>query len=564
MEQPIIKENAAVQKSTDEIKIIALGGLGENGKNTLSIEVNGQIFILDAGVKYPSRSTPGIEYVIANYEYLKRNKDKIQGYVISHAHYYNYAAIPYIIDDCPAPIYCTEVTKFFLEYFIKKNNLRNENIIFHVIKPSDKIKIGNTNFVFFPTCHNVPGSVGISIETNLGNIVYIGDFIIENNNLNNFNMYSSHLFDLTKQNTLLLMSSSLFAFRNGYTSPNNRLTPLIENLFDNTKRIIIALSAENIYGLLEVIRLATLCNYKLFAYDNETFNFWEKFKVIPDNNIPNGIFLQKNINSSDTSSLLIMLGDERAIYNKLKFLHSENKNGFNFLSVKTVFVLALSTDKNNELPHSDMLNNLYKIKVDIVDISKKYLEMLPSKEDLKNMLYLFKPKYYLPINGNFFLLTLNAQLAFQTGFLTHQNIFILENGLGIIISKNNVGVFKEKQDVFLIEDGKKISSNIVNERILISKGGMIIVSAIIDKAHKKIISKPEITLVGCNIYENLQSINNEVVNIINNCFKENKNISESIYYGLKRKLSKDDRENSMIILPIVIDKSEKTGDKYVK
>ena len=539
-------ENLITQNKTEEIKIITLGGLGENGKNMMVIEINNQMFVLDAGIKYPSRSTPGIEYVIANYDYLKKNKDKIKGYIISHGHYYNYAAIPYIIEDCPAPIYCTEVTKFFLEFFIKKNNLKNNYLKFFTFKTSERIKIGDVNFSFFPVCHNVPGSVGISIETSLGNIVYINEFIMENNNLNNFNMYSSSLFELIKQKTFLLITSSLFSFRNGYTAPKNRLMPLIEDLFDNQKRIIIALSLENIYGLLEVIRLAILCNYKLFAYDKETYFFWEQFKNIPENNIPRGIVLQKNINNSDKTSLLIILGDDREIYNKLSNLHLSSKNYFNFSNVKTTFILALSTDKNNEL-----LNNLYKIKVDIVDISKKYLEMLPSKEDLQNILYLFKPKYYLPINGNFLLLTSNAQIAFQTGFLTHKNIFILENGLGIKIANGIIDFFKEDHGTILIEDGKKVSDVVINERINMSKSGVIIITVVVDKKQKKMVSKPEISLVGCNFHNNLQLINEEIINIVNDSFVKNKDISESLYFGLMKKLFKNDE--TTIIFPIVVE-----------
>ena len=544
-------ENLITQNKTEEIKIITLGGLGENGKNMMVIEINNQMFVLDAGIKYPSRSTPGIEYVIANYDYLKKNKDKIKGYIISHGHYYNYAAIPYIIEDCPAPIYCTEVTKFFLEFFIKKNNLKNNYLKFFTFKTSERIKIGDVNFSFFPVCHNVPGSVGISIETSLGNIVYINEFIMENNNLNNFNMYSSSLFELIKQKTFLLITSSLFSFRNGYTAPKNRLMPLIEDLFDNQKRIIIALSLENIYGLLEVIRLAILCNYKLFAYDKETYFFWEQFKNIPENNIPRGIVLQKNINNSDKTSLLIILGDDREIYNKLSNLHLSSKNYFNFSNVKTTFILALSTDKNNELPHNELLNNLYKIKVDIVDISKKYLEMLPSKEDLQNILYLFKPKYYLPINGNFLLLTSNAQIAFQTGFLTHKNIFILENGLGIKIANGIIDFFKEDHGTILIEDGKKVSDVVINERINMSKSGVIIITVVVDKKQKKMVSKPEISLVGCNFHNNLQLINEEIINIVNDSFVKNKDISESLYFGLMKKLFKNDE--TTIIFPIVVE-----------
>lgn len=542
------------ERKKEEIKIIVLGGSGENGKNMMVIEIDNQMFVLDAGIKYPSRSTPGIEYVIANYDYLKKNKSKIKGYIISHAHYYNYAAIPYIIDDCPAPIYCTEVTKFFLEFFIKKNNLKNNNLDFFTFDPSNsnKIKIGNVNFYFFPVCHNVPGSVGISIETSLGNIVYANEFIIENNNLNNFNMYNNSLLELAKQKTLLLMTSSLFSFRDGYTAPHNRLTPLIESFFDNQRRIVIALSLENIYGLLEVIRLATLSNYKLFAYDRDTYFFWEQFKNIPGNNVPRGIVLQKNINSSDKTSLLIILGDDREIYNKLSNLYLSSRNYFNFFAVKTTFILALSTDKNNELPHNELLNNLYKIRVDIVDVSKKYLEMLPSKEDLQNILFLFKPKYFLPINGNFLLLTLSAQLAYQTGFLKYyENIFILENGLGISITDKNIDFFKEKPGNILIEDGKKVSDIVINERINMSKCGVIIVTVVVDKKHKKMIFKPEISLIGCNLYNNLQLISKETISIVNNCFLENKDISKNLCYGLMKKLFKN--SDASIIFPIVIE-----------
>jgi len=191
----------------EKIKVLALGGLDEDGKDLYCVEINDDIFIIGAGFKYPTKTTPGIDFIIADFSYLQENAHRIKAYILPKAKKNSFGAMPYIYKVAPAPIYCCLLTKIFLESFSEDYHQEND-YKFNIIDLPQVIKINGYQFTFFSTCASMPQTFGFSIKTNLGNIVYSGDFIVEYSNENFFKLDLNTLGKIAENPTLLLMSES--------------------------------------------------------------------------------------------------------------------------------------------------------------------------------------------------------------------------------------------------------------------------------------------------------------------------------------------------------------------
>ena len=556
---------------SERIRICALGGLNENGKNLTIIQINNDIFVIDAGIKYPDKSLPGIDYIIADYSFLKENKDKIKAYFITHGHDDQIGAITYIVNDCPAPIFCTDITKEFIELFARHINVKIK-ADFCIIEPTSETVIANRKINFFATCHNMPKSFGIAIETINGNIVYCTDFIIENINLKNFNCDFNIISQIVKKNkTLILMTESIFATNNGYTSPRHRLTRLINNSFENAinERIIIAISSTNIFAIYEIIKLAILYNRKIYAYDNETFFLLELLKKYNKNLFLDNIFFncEKDNYIDDQNIIIIIAGFNSALYYKINYF-VKNSNHFVQLKKNDTFILAVPPNNNFEKINAKTLDNIFKADIkNIISISKKeYFDMHASVEDLKTIISLFKPKYYFPIKGNYNDILANAMIAYNMDInLSHENIFILENGNVLEIENNVAKTLSNVNNIntgsIFINGNDRINSlnNILNDKINISNNGIIIISVVISYQTHKIISLPEITSLGFKYLKDFETLSEIILKNFNEVIEKiifnkniNKNFIEKKIVDQLSKLINNITNQQPLILPIIL------------
>ena len=205
----------------DKIKVLALGGLDEDGKDLYVIEINDDIFVIGAGFKYPTKNTPGIDFIIANFDYLKENKDRVRAYILPKGKVNSFGALPYIIKEVPAPVYCTRLTGIYLDMFTKQRQI-SYNYDYHFITLPAYLTIAGREMIFFSTCASMPSTFGLSIKTDLGNIVYSGDFIVEYANNKYFKLDLNTLGKISELPTCLLLGESVNATKPGYCSPNHK------------------------------------------------------------------------------------------------------------------------------------------------------------------------------------------------------------------------------------------------------------------------------------------------------------------------------------------------------
>ncbi len=493
----------------DKIKIMALGGLDEDGKDLYIIEINDDIFVFNAGFKYPTKLTPGIDFIIANYGYLKLNKDRIKAYILPKSKKDSFGALPYIYKDCPAPIYGTLLSKVFLNKFATFYH-QESDFDFHEIKLPSEVKIAGYTFTFFSTCASMPLTFGFSIKTDLGNIVYSGDFIVEYNNEKYFKLDLNTLGKIAEEPTLILLSESKNSSKNGYCSPNHRLYPYFNRCFEEANgRCFVALTSDNLYHIDELFKACNENGKSVCFYDKETSDIYN-LKQYGEDYFPkiNVISTDDILRTKESNLVILITGEDRDLYEKISLLcNGENELKQIKINPADTFIFAVSPSDSLEVLSTATIDELYKTGCDVKYIKKKDLaKMHAYEEDLRMLLSLLKPKYYFPIEGYYIDLLANARIAFDMRLgLSHNNIFLLDNGQSLNINENGVAVpdFNDsgRNPITgdLMIDGIGVGdvvNEIISDRTRLGRDGVVVFGCAVSKKERKIVCGPDVQMRG--------------------------------------------------------------------
>ena len=559
----------------DAIKVFALGGLDELGKNMLVVEINKDIIILDCGLKFPNKTTPGVDFVIPNIEYIKENAHRVKAYFITHAHDEQLGALPFFYEKAPAPVYVTAYGKTVItrRMIFEKKRM---NYDFIIVNPTSTHLVNGREVRLFQTCHNAFDSFGMAISTDRGYIVYSSEFIVDYET-----RYPAFKFDLqalskiAEKETLLLMCESLGATKDGYCSPNHRFTNHIKSYFNNEEgRLFVAAFWQNSYGLNEIIQLALDNNKKIIFFDKET-------KYIIDSLQNDGIIsINKNnlipyediLRYRSQDEVFLILGHGENLYEKIKKLaHQENDDKRIFLTEKDTFLFCAPPSDNIEDLFTKTVDELFKTHANVVYLKRRDVESMHAQSnDLKMMLSLLKPKYYLPVRGSYVQLLANAKLALSMGIgLNHTNVFVLENGSVINFKADqNRPIIDNKENVEskeVIIDGLgvgDVSEKVLQERGKLGYGGVVVIASSVSLSKKKIITKPDCQMRGFVFVKDAEPILKQVTNIyieeVTNALNSADEIFDrkQVYETIKEKVSKAIRHHlkrDPVVVPIIIE-----------
>lgn len=503
-----------------KIKIFSLGGLNEIGKNMYVVEVNDDIFVFDAGLKYADDNMLGVDYIIPNYDYLIENKNRIKGLFISHGHDQQFGAISDILLDIPdLKIYGTTFTLEVLKEQLKEDNISTNNLF--EIKAHKKIHFGENSIFPISLTHAVPDAVGYVLYTTDGAIFYTGNFVFDPSMQGAYKTDVGKLAYVGKQGVLCLLSESLYADKKGFTSPNHRTSSIIrEALFkNNNSRILFNTFQAQLYRIQELFTEVMRTNRKVIimgkrleallvrAIDNGYINF-DKSRIAS----------LKEINDKN---VVIVISDEREKpYSNIKRI-IRGYDKFIKISEEDTVIFASPVYDGMEKSSTKVLDDLASLGVNIVTIpTKKFLSLHASSEDLMLMLDLMKPKYYFPVIGEYRHQVANKEVAEQIGMSAENVILNLNGDVATFIDGKLVETGeKVKVDDILI-DGKTpgdIGELVLKDRELLSDNGIVIVTATLDKITKQILAGPEILTRGfIYVKENIDLI------------KEAQNISRDI------------------------------------
>ena len=556
---------------SDKIKFFSLGGLDENGKNLSVIEINDDIYVFDAGIKFPDKRVPGVDCIIPNFNYLKENADRVKAYIISHAHDDQMGALPYIYRRVPAPINCSKLSAAAIQNISLQYGIKSVEYDFHIVE-GGSTRINNREFIFIRMTHSVPGALAVAIDTDQGYIVYTSDFIIDfganPENSMDFTLLSS--LPLKKQ-VLLLMTESCDADKPGHTSPHHRITPHIQRLFQESEgRIFISVYTQNLYNLREILDLSVKTNKKVLFLTNDALNIFSDELLKSDFDMPKSSIITINeVNRVREQDLVVIIdGRGEHIFNSLISLSRGSLMPNITFNEKDTFVIACPGVAGTEKISIDAVDEVYKTGAKVINFSRKeILSMHAQEEDIKMLLTMLKPKYYLPIKGDYRQLMANAKIALSLNLgYNHKNIFIFDNGmkLNIIdgIAKPDFQSIVENGDIMVdgIGVGNVIDS-VIEQRIKMATDGVIVLGAVISSKQKKIITQQDVQMRGFIFLRDSENI----VKQINSMFEDALHIAISSYYegnedqlidNIVEKISKflkKETKKQPLIIPNIID-----------
>lgn len=527
-----------------KIKIFGLGGLNEIGKNMYVIEVDQDIFVFDAGLKYADDKMLGVDYIIPNYDYLKENKDKIQGIFITHGHDQQTGAIVDVLNDIPnLKIYGTKFTLEMLKEEFTSEGLKTDNLI--ELKPHRKVNFGKNAIFPISLTHAVPDTVGYVLYTEDGAIFYTGNFTFDPTMIGAYKTDIGKLAYVGKQGVLCLMSESLYADKKGYTSPQHRTGSYMQEVLNrNEGRILFNIFAEQLYRIQELFNAIENNNRKVVIMGKKLENI--VMKSIENGYIKFDKSKIANIHHINDNNIIAIISDEREkpFSNMKRIIKGYDK----FIKITPVDTVVFATQVYDGMEKSatQMFDSIAKIGSNLIILpTKKYLSMHASSEDLMLMLDLMQPKYYLPVIGEYRHQVANSKLAKQIG-MPEDNVLLKLNGQVVTFENGKLVDNNEtiKVDDILI-DGKTvgdIGEVVLKDREALADNGIVVVTVTLDRQTKKILAGPEILTRGfIYVKDNIdiiKEIQNISLDVINGYTKENYIDFNKVKIGIRDKVGK--------------------------
>lgn len=481
-----------------KIKIFSLGGLNENGKNMYVVDVDSNIFIFDAGLKYGSDKTLGVDYILPDYTYVKENKEKIKGIFLTHGHDSNMGAVADILFDLPdLPIYGTKFTLEILRRDLEENNVVATNI--KEIRPHSKLTFGE--LVLFPisVTHSIPDAVCYVLYTEDGAIVYTGDFVFDYLVDGPYKTDIGKLAYVGKQGVLCLLAESLYAEKKGHTSPNNRIDDFIKQvLLRNEDRIIATIFPAHIARVQEILDEVSKTKRKVIIMGKTLQN-------IINSSMDMGYIKFDKDRIGDLSHLnekgvVVLISDEK----EKPFMNLERIiKGFDkYIKLKdtdTIFITEPAYE-GIEKRMALIMDEIAKANVNVVSLSsKKHLLHHASQEDLMLMINLMNPKYYFPVKGEYRHQVMNAEVAEKIG-IPKENIILKQNGdVATFVDGKLIEDYEHVETDEILIDGKSfgdVGELVLKDREMLGDSGIVIASCTLDRSTKQILAGPEILTRG--------------------------------------------------------------------
>lgn len=502
-----------------KIKIFGLGGLSESGKNSYVVEVDNNIFVFDAGIKFASGNLLGIDYIVPDFSYLVKNRKRIKGLFITHGHKENMGAVKDLVQDIPElKIYATKYTRFELI----EDGVNSDNII--LIKPHKKISFGEVSIFPIAVSHSAPDSVMFVINTKDGAIAYTGDFIIDPSMSGAYDMDLGKIAYVGKQGVLCLLSESSFAEKDGHTSPNHRLVDFYSNVINHhDKRILFSVLPDHLYTIAEIFEAASNSHRKIVIMGKRlqnVVNFSKKEGYLDFNQEILGDL--SNIN--DENAILLIMDDKTTPYaNISKILNGYDK----YVTLKNTDTIVFAEPRydSTEKILVRLQNDLAMFGCDIETIPKdKEILHHASREDLMIMIKLLNPKFYMPVKGEYRYMVNNADIA-STLKIPDSNILLKQNGDVVTFEDGKLidNFARVKVDDVLIDGSSNddVGDLVIKDREMLSENGIVLISATIDKRDKVLIVGPEVTTRGFIYVKDSQDMIKEIKHICEEIINSN-------------------------------------------
>ena len=558
------------------VKLTPIGGQAENGKSMYCLEIDDQWFIIDAGYRFPEVDKLGVDVIIPNFDYLKENKDKIKAIFITHGHDDVMGALPYLLQEVNVPIYTTDLTADLIDQLLQRY-MRHSHVSYKYkikrVNMNATIKVAGVTVEFFPITHSIPGSVGLAFLTPNGYVVYSSEFIIDFGAPERFRCNIQKMMEIGKKGVSALLCESSYSKNDGYTSPKHKLTDKIESIFeDATGRIIISSYAQNAFRTQEIAQLAKKYNRKICFYGRDKYDNTNTIMRIarhtkrPILDIhPSYIADSKAISDKKNMDKLVVLlsGSPRRIYHDILDIIDGGDEKLK-LQESDTFIVASPVLPGTEKIANRAINELYKTDTQIHVLKNKELQsMHASEEDIKVLIQILNPKYFIPIKGEYQHFVAVSDVAKKMS-IKDDYIIIVDNGE--IITFND-GKLQDYRDSITIEDVMidglgigDVGVKVIDDRNQLQNDGVVIIGMTIDGKTKEIVANTDVQTRGFIYLKDSENIVRAIIEMAEKeleAYKKDDNgdirdVRQTIKDKANRYIIKETGKRP-VILPVIIE-----------
>ena len=547
------------------LKIIPLGGLHEIGKNITVFEYENDIIIVDYGLAFPEDDMLGVDLVIPDISYLEKNKDKIRALIITHGHEDHIGAIPYLLKKINVPIYATRLTCGLIRNKLEEHKLVKSTKLVEV-KQGEVVKAGKFSVEFIRSSHSIPDSVALAIKSPAGTVIHTGDFKIDYTPIDGQIMDFGRLAELGNEGVLALMSDSTNSERKGYTMSEKTVGDVFERLFQGCrKRIVVATFASNVHRVQQIVNCAVRYNRKIAVCGRSMINMINTARELDYIKVPDNVFIDIDMikNYTDDQLVIITTGSQGEPMSALTRMASGEHRKVQ-ITPDDLIIISANPIPGNEKLVSKVIDDLMQIGAEVVysSLADVHVSGHACQEEQRLMLALVKPKYFLPVHGEYRQLKAHAETAEEMG-IDKDNIFMLTNGRVLEMNQEEAKFTTSVQSGRVLVDGLGVGDvgNIVlRDRQHLSQDGLIIIVMTMDSATGEIVAGPDVISRGFvyvreseNLMENVKAvIRNEIEKCERNHITDWSTIKSNLRDNLKDYIAQKTKRNPMI-LPIIME-----------
>lgn len=553
-----------MNKTQQKLNIIPLGGLGEIGKNMTVFKYGEDIIIVDAGLAFPEDDMLGIDLVIPDISYLMENKDKIRAIFLTHGHEDHIGALPYVLKKLDLPVYGTALTLGILQGRLKQNGVSSSQL--KTVQPGEFIRAGSFKVEFIRVNHSIPDAVAMAIHTPLGVVLHTGDFKIDQTPVDGQVTQFSKLAELGNQGVLMLLADSTNVERPGYTPSEKIVGKTFDEEFRYAKsRIIVATFSSNVHRIQQVVESAVRYNRKVAIIGRSMVNVVNIAMELGYLNIPEGtlIDIDETNNYRPEQIVIITTGSQGEPMSALTRMAMSDHKKVGIVPGDTVIISATPIP-GNEKGVSRTIDHLFKLGAEVIYEKSLGIHVSghASQEEIKLMHNLLRPKFFMPVHGEYRMLVKHSKLAQSLG-MPKENVVIAENGSVVEVTKESVGINNKVTAGKVLVDGLGVGDvgNIVlRDRRQLSQDGILIVVVTIDKQDCSVVAGPDIVSRGF-VYvreadDLMENAKEKVQMALNKCqengVSEWSAIKSAVRDSLSRYLYEKTRRRPMI-LPVIME-----------